>query len=169
MSNPSRNCVIPDNTFGRPVTTRAAFAWVINNAAPDRDPLIGRTPEAFHLRFHDVIGRQCDLNQRGVSTNPSRICIAYRDTEIVRRRGRAAGPFAGTDFMPNAIEQIVDAYVRLKNRRGLDQLMMHRQRLAVDLKTRSGYDFSLPIGQIEEEIAIIEAGLRRIEAENSST
>lgn len=71
--------------------------------------------------------------------------------------------------MPNAIEQIVDAYVRLKNRRGLDQLMMHRQRLAVDLKTRSGYDFSLPIGQIEEEIAIIEAGLRRIEAENSST
>ena len=70
--------------------------------------------------------------------------------------------------MPNAIEQIVDAYVRLKNRRGLDQLMMHRQRLAVDLKSRSGYDFSLPISQIEEEIAIIEAGFGRLEAENSS-
>jgi hypothetical protein len=70
--------------------------------------------------------------------------------------------------MPNAIEQIVDAYVRLKNRRGLDQLMMHRQRLAVDLKSRSGYDFSLPISQIEEEIAIIEAGFSRLEAENSS-
>ncbi len=65
--------------------------------------------------------------------------------------------------MPNAIEQIVDAYVRLKNRRGLDELMMHRQRLAVDLKSRSGnYDFSLPIGKIEEEIAIIEAGLARL-------
>ncbi|MBJ7407770.1 MAG: hypothetical protein JHD07_32600, partial [Bradyrhizobium sp.] len=50
--------------------------------------------------------------------------------------------------MPNAIEQIVDAYVRLKNRRGLDELMMHRQRLAVDLKSKSGYDFSLPISQI---------------------
>ena len=63
--------------------------------------------------------------------------------------------------MSNAIEQIVDAYVRLKNRRGLDELMMHRQRLAVDLKNRSGnYDFSLPIGKIEEEIAIIEAGLQ---------
>ena len=68
--------------------------------------------------------------------------------------------------MSNAIAQIVDAYVRLKNRRGLDELMMHRQRLAVDLKSRSGaYDFSLPIGKIDEEIAIIEAGLTRLAAE----
>lgn len=65
--------------------------------------------------------------------------------------------------MPSAIEQIVDIYVRLKNRRGLDELMMHRQRLAVDLKSRSGYDY-LPIGQIDEEIAIIEAGLSRLKA-----
>ncbi|WP_407183065.1 hypothetical protein [Bradyrhizobium centrosematis] len=70
--------------------------------------------------------------------------------------------------MPRAIEQIVDSYVRLKNRRGLDELMMHRQRLAVDLKSRAGYDFSLPIGQIDEEIAIIEAGLARLKAENST-
>ncbi|MGY8704825.1 hypothetical protein RAD16_03655 [Bradyrhizobium sp. 18BD] len=68
--------------------------------------------------------------------------------------------------MPSAIEQIVDAYVRLKNRRGLDELMMHRQRLAVDLKSRSGrYDFSLPIDKIDEEIAIIEAGLTRLAAD----
>jgi hypothetical protein len=79
---------------------------------------------------------------------------------------RRAGIFAGTDFMSNAIEQIVDAYVRLKNRRGLDELMMHRQRLAVDLKSKSGsYDFSLPIGKIEAEIAIIEAGLARLAAD----
>lgn len=66
--------------------------------------------------------------------------------------------------MPSAIEQIVDTYVRLKNRRGLDALMMHRQRLAVDLKSRSGYDFSRPIQQIDEEIAVIEAGLARLRA-----
>lgn len=72
--------------------------------------------------------------------------------------------------MPNAIEQIVDAYVRLKNRRGLDELMMHRQRLAVDLKSRSGaYDFSLPIGKIDEEIAIIEKGLSRLKAESTES
>jgi hypothetical protein len=81
---------------------------------------------------------------------------------------RRAGLFAGTVFMPSAIEQIVDAYVRLKNRRGLDALMMHRQRLAVDLKSRSGYDFSLPIGQIDEEIAIIEAGLSRLKSGDST-
>ncbi|MBR0848241.1 hypothetical protein JQ543_10870 [Bradyrhizobium diazoefficiens] len=68
--------------------------------------------------------------------------------------------------MPSAIEQIVDSYVRLKNRRGLDELMMHRQRLAVELKSRSGFDFSRPVGQIEEEIAIIEAGLSRLKAES---
>ena len=70
--------------------------------------------------------------------------------------------------MPNAIEQIVDAYVRLKNRRGLDELMMHRQRLAVDLKSRSGYDFSLPIRQIEEEIAAIAAGLDALRSATSA-
>ncbi len=64
--------------------------------------------------------------------------------------------------MPSAIEQIVDTYVRLKNRRGLEGLMMHRQRLAVDLKGRSGYDFSVPIQEIDEEIAVIEAGLARL-------
>jgi len=68
--------------------------------------------------------------------------------------------------MPSAIEQIVDAYVRLKNRRGLDDLMMHRQRLAVELKSRSGFDFGRPISQIDEEIAIIEAGLSRLKAVN---
>jgi hypothetical protein len=81
---------------------------------------------------------------------------------------RRAGLFVGTNFMPRAIEQIVDSYVRLKNRRGLDELMMHRQRLAVELKSKSGYDFSLPIGQIDEEIAIIEAGLSRLKSENST-
>jgi hypothetical protein len=71
--------------------------------------------------------------------------------------------------MPSAIEQIVETYVRLKNRRGLDQLMMHRQRLAIDLKSRSGYDFSLPISQVDEEIAIIEAGLSRLKSPNLAT
>ncbi len=57
--------------------------------------------------------------------------------------------------------------MRLKNRRGLDALMMHRQRLAVDLKSKSAYDFSLPIGQIDEEIAIIEEGSAGLKAESA--
>jgi len=61
-----------------------------------------------------------------------------------------------------AIGQIVGAYVWLNNRRALEDLRMHRQRLADGLKSRTGYDFSLPIGQLEEEIAVIEAGLERL-------
>jgi hypothetical protein len=64
--------------------------------------------------------------------------------------------------MSEAIQRIVDAYVRFNNRRALEDLMMHRQRLAIDLKSRTGFDFSLPIQQVDEEIAVIEAGLERL-------
>ena len=64
--------------------------------------------------------------------------------------------------MKRAIEQIAEVYVRLNNQRALEDLRMHRQRLAVDLKLRKGYNFSLPIGDIEEEIAVIEAGLEQL-------
>jgi len=89
------------------------------------------------------------------------------DTELYPA-GIALGLLAGEELMPSAIEQIVDTYVRLKNRRGLEELMMHRQRLAVDLKGRSGYDFSLPIGQIDKEIAVIEAALTRLRSREFS-
>jgi hypothetical protein len=61
-----------------------------------------------------------------------------------------------------AIEQIVDAYVRLNNLQALNDLRAHRQRLAMNLLARTGYDFSLPLLQVEEEIAIIEAGSARL-------
>jgi hypothetical protein len=67
--------------------------------------------------------------------------------------------------MTKAIEGIVDAYVRLGNRRTLEDLRMHRHKLVVDLKGRHGlFDLSLPIGQVDEEIALIEAGLEKLNA-----
>ena len=70
--------------------------------------------------------------------------------------------------MSEAIQQIVDAYVRLNNRRALEDLRMHRQRMAVDLKSRTGFDLSLPIRQIDEEIAVMEAGLERLNSTPSA-
>ena len=64
--------------------------------------------------------------------------------------------------MESAIERIVETYVRLNNRRALEEMRMHRQRLAMDLKLRSGYDFSLPIQAINEEIVAIDAGLEKL-------
>lgn len=62
----------------------------------------------------------------------------------------------------SAIEKIVDAYVRLKNIKALEGLRMHRQRFIDEFKAKSGFDFSLPVNQIKQEIAVIEAGLARI-------
>jgi hypothetical protein len=67
-----------------------------------------------------------------------------------------------------AIGQIVDAYVWLNNRRALEDLRMHRRRLADVLKSRTGFDFSLPIGQIDEETAVIEAGIERLNRSHSA-
>ena len=64
--------------------------------------------------------------------------------------------------MKKAIEQIVDAYVRLNNLQALNDLKSHRQRLAMNLQARTGYDFSLPLLQVEDEIAVIEAGSARL-------
>jgi hypothetical protein len=66
--------------------------------------------------------------------------------------------------MSKAIELIVRVYVRHQNRRALEDLRKHRQRLALDLRARArpGYDFSRPMRQINEEIVIIEAGLERL-------
>ena len=62
--------------------------------------------------------------------------------------------------MEPAIKKIVDTYVRLGNRRAIEDLLMHRRRLSIDLRGRSGYDFSRPIEQIDEEIRIIATALQ---------
>ena len=66
--------------------------------------------------------------------------------------------------MQSAIEQIVDAYVRLNNRRALEELMRHRQRLAIDLNARSGPNFGAPVRQVNEDITVIGSGLARLDS-----
>jgi hypothetical protein len=63
--------------------------------------------------------------------------------------------------MPSAIEQIVDTYVRLNNRRALETMLMHRQRLAIGIKA-NGFHHTLAGEKIDEDIAAIQAGLNRI-------
>jgi hypothetical protein len=64
--------------------------------------------------------------------------------------------------MQKAINLIVDARVRLNDRKVLEDLMIHRQQLAQDLKRRTDFDYSLSISQIDEEIAVIKAGIERL-------
>jgi capsule polysaccharide export protein KpsE/RkpR len=71
------------------------------------------------------------------------------------------------ESMTNAVEKIVDTYVQLNDRHALGDLRTYRQKLAVLLKAQTGLNFSLLIGQINEEIALIEAGLARLNPAHS--
>ena len=67
--------------------------------------------------------------------------------------------------MPSAIETIIAVYVEHKNCLALDDMLRHRQRLLTDLKSRSGFDVSLPIQNVSEDIVAIEAGLIQLRGE----
>jgi hypothetical protein len=64
--------------------------------------------------------------------------------------------------MPAAIELIVRTYVRLKKRQALEEMLLHRQRLALELNSRSGFAISRSVRQVDEDIAAIKAGLAEL-------
>ena len=65
--------------------------------------------------------------------------------------------------MQPAIRSIVDVHVRYSNRRALDELRARWGRLLAGLRTITGpLDVSKPIAELEDEIAIIEAGLAKL-------
>ena len=65
--------------------------------------------------------------------------------------------------MHPAMRNIVDAYVRLGNRKALDDLRASRERLIAGLKMLGGgYDSSKVVAQFADEIALIEAGLAKL-------
>ena len=65
--------------------------------------------------------------------------------------------------MSEAIERIVGAYVELRNRRALEDMKAHRHRFVTELKSMNGtFDLSSPIKQLETDIAVIDAGLAKL-------
>src|SRR5437764_482711 len=69
----------------------------------------------------------------------------------------------GMSYMEPSIKKIVDAYVRLGNRRAIEDLLAHRRRLSVNLRGRKNiYDFSHPIEQIDEEVGILVEALQQL-------
>ncbi|MBR0687852.1 hypothetical protein JQ594_18130 [Bradyrhizobium manausense] len=66
--------------------------------------------------------------------------------------------------MKSAIECIVDGYVRLNDRRTLEDLLSHRETLLNRLSGQTGLDLSGTIKQIADERRIIEAGIRQLKS-----
>lgn len=72
--------------------------------------------------------------------------------------------------MSHAIKLIVDGYVRLNDHQALEDVLGHRQQIGKQLKERpkSSVDLSDSIKQIDEEIAVIEAGLETLKNAGSN-
>jgi hypothetical protein len=65
--------------------------------------------------------------------------------------------------MSQAMQLIVDGYVKLGGRKALEDLKEHRERLATELRSlNSVLDLSSTVGHLEREIAIIDDGLARL-------
>ena len=65
--------------------------------------------------------------------------------------------------MSEALESIISVYERYANKRALEELRSHRQKLLIDLTKHVGsYDVTRPAGQIRNELALIEAALERL-------
>src|SRR4029077_20559643 len=114
-----------------------------------RPPDQSRTPGLLLCRLPRLeapqFGQQKSIlySQRGRMTHPAgaeRISMSGEIIDLSARQMTKAARESGhvRHHMPMAIEQIVDAYVRLKDGRALLDLRAHRQRLIVDLnKLRS--------------------------------
>ena len=66
--------------------------------------------------------------------------------------------------MSEAVKQIVEAYVGVNNREGLEEIRAHRQKLRSSLQRKAGgwFDVSRAIRACDEDIDIVEAGLARL-------
>jgi capsule polysaccharide export protein KpsE/RkpR len=91
---------------------------------------------------------------------PARATNRFRLTQLIASLQFA--PNANRKAMSNAVERIVDTYVQLNDSHALGDLRRYRQELAVRLKAHAGLEFSFLIGQVDAEIAVIEAGLDRL-------
>jgi hypothetical protein len=74
------------------------------------------------------------------------------------------GAFPSGGGMSETMQKVVDAYVRLNRRQALVVLKARREKLVFDMKA-SGELFNLSslVGQINEDIAIIDAGLHQLD------
>jgi hypothetical protein len=64
--------------------------------------------------------------------------------------------------MSKAMELIVAGYVKVQDRRALTDLLAHRRAILAQLQTVSGINPENAIRAIQDELAVIEAGLEQL-------
>ncbi|KZD21281.1 hypothetical protein AB7813_28230 [Tardiphaga sp. 20_F10_N6_6] len=66
--------------------------------------------------------------------------------------------------MKSAIELVVAAYVDTNQLSALQDLKVHRETLAASVRNRMDFNFGVLLGQLDDDIREIEAGIRRLRA-----
>ena len=64
--------------------------------------------------------------------------------------------------MSKAMELIVASYVKVRDRRALTDLLTHRRKVLAQLQSVSGINPENAANAIQEELAVIEAGLEEL-------
>ena len=64
--------------------------------------------------------------------------------------------------MNSAIELVVAAYVETNQLSALQDLRQHRATLAASIRDRSDYNFGVLLGQLEDDVRAIDAGIRQL-------
>ena len=130
----------------------------IGNCSDPRPPISIRHSPRMKRRNHQRLAKNARRLRRRKQQRAHRVTLA----------GFFFGPISATirlDYrrpaaMPSAIEQIVNVFVSLGNRRRLEDMKLQRERAVIELQSQLGV--SLPIRQLEGEIAVIDAGLEKL-------
>ena len=64
--------------------------------------------------------------------------------------------------MSSAMELIVAGYVKARDRRALVDLLAHRRKVLAELQTVSGINPERAVRAVQEELAVIEAGIEEL-------
>jgi hypothetical protein len=61
-----------------------------------------------------------------------------------------------------AIQLIVAGYVKVRDRRALADLLAHRRKVLADLQAVSGINPEMAIRAVQQELAVIDAGIEEL-------
>jgi hypothetical protein len=64
----------------------------------------------------------------------------------------------------SAIELVVAGYVATHQLNALQDLKAHREQLAASVRDRADFNFAVLLGQLEDDIHAIDAGIRKLRA-----
>jgi hypothetical protein len=62
----------------------------------------------------------------------------------------------------SAIELVVAGYVDTNQLSALQDMKVHRERLAMSIRDRADFNFGVLLGQLEDDIREIDAGIRQL-------